>query len=369
MTLFSSESRNRLAGFSLVELLVSMACFTIILAVLGQTIIGTLGSWRRSSDRNIQFQEARAAFDSIQARLATAELSPYWGFEYPNDDPSQSPLGYDLLSDLHFVSGQSAIGSGSGGALLTPPLLPSLNTTTHSVFFHGSFGHSEDVAMKGFATLINAWGYYIEFGNDSGDLANFLTTEGGIQPRNRFRLMELQVPSEELTTFQNSLGTPDQLDLDEANSSTDLFNWFRDGIGNNRAVPIAENIIALVLRPLPAQETASAYDPSILAPSYYYDSRANQHSTPPVASALAVQTEHRLPPMIQITLVALSEASAAQLESDNGSTAPSFGLDQLFQDATKHDADLETLKDTLTSNRLTFRVYTNTIRLRNARWN
>lgn len=348
-------------GFTLVELLISMAIFSVILVVISQLSGAVLKSWNRSTDSQSHFREARAAFDAISARLSSAELNPYWGFQHPNGNTALSPIGYDQVSDLHFVMGGAEQGNGG-----TPALLPDQRSPSHAVFFHGSFGRTEERDKLNFGSLLNAWGYFIEFSEDADSQPDFLESEANIDPRPRFRLMELQVPSERLATFQKSLTSQAQSDLAEANNTDELFFWFREGVENGFAVPIANNIIALILTPLPSSRIGG--DASDLAPNYYFDSRAKQHSSVPVASEVADVTEHRLPPMVRVTIVAIAEQSALRIAEQNGDSRPDFGLSNLFKDIDDYNKDLEVLEAFLIREQIEYSVYTNTVRLRNALW-
>ena len=97
-------------GFSLVELLTSLAIFSIVLVAMGEMVGAVLNQLRLGEARFSQFQESQAAFDSITRRLSTCELNPYYDFQYPGNPPDTSavPTRYDLESDLHFVSGPAA---------------------------------------------------------------------------------------------------------------------------------------------------------------------------------------------------------------------------------------------------------------------
>ena len=349
-------------GFSLVELLVSMTIFITIMLLMSQMLSSTLGIWRRSSDTQVQFQEARAAFNSISMRLASAELNPYWGYEYGNG-ASQSPTSYAKRSDLHFVCGGASEGNRS-----TPALLDESNHPTQAIFFHGAFGASNEIDNRGFGSLLNSWGYFIEFGSDVDNMADFLTTEGNVEPRYRFRMMEMQMPSERLTTFANISGDEDQLDLEEAESSADVFSWFRSGAADY-ATPLAENIVALIITPLPANQGGSTTSqPEDLAPNYYYDTRAAQHSSG-VSNEVIAKTAHQLPPLVRITLVAITEKSALDLEQENDEAMPDLGIDELFDDVTEYEEDMAALEKALVAKGIDFRIFNTTVKLRNSRWN
>jgi uncharacterized protein (TIGR02599 family) len=208
---------------------------------------------------------------------------------------------------------------------------------------------------------VNGWGYFVEFGDDRATRAAFLDNEGDAPPRHRFRLKELQVPAEQMRTYAAKLSSESAKDK--------IFAWFRDSAAQPAQVSaVAENIVALVVMPLvpPGSKDVNGSDlkPNALAPAYYYDTRNYQHAKTPQAEA----TRHRLPPLLRLTLVALDDASAQRLQESHGGAEPDFGIDALFTDATKYDQDIRSLEASLLNQRLNYRVFTTTVRLRNARW-
>jgi len=129
---------------------------------------------------------------------------------------------------------------------------------------------------------------------------------------------------------------------------------------------VAENVIALIVWP-----RLSPQDDSLgnqISPDYRYDSRstAGWTGTPPHQPVQC----HQLPPNLQVTMVVMDEASAKRLE--NGSIAPAAittALQGLFtNDVTKYDDDLAKLESRLASAKITFRTFTSTIALKEAKW-
>jgi uncharacterized protein (TIGR02599 family) len=125
---------------------------------------------------------------------------------------------------------------------------------------------------------------------------------------------------------------------------------------------LAENVIALVCLP----KLALNEDPAgtLLAPGYDYDSTVKKTNP-------KVNPKNQLPPLVQVTLVALDETTAARLA--NGSTPPTFGLESLFTSgqptsAARYADDLQKLVDTLNARRLSHRVFTTNIAIRGAKW-
>ncbi len=111
---------------------------------------------------------------------------------------------------------------------------------------------------------------------------------------------------------------------------------------------LAENVIALIILPKRSVNDTPA-GATELAPNFSYDSRLYQ--TKP-GDSLAMLTRNQLPPLVQVTMVAIDEKSAARLESRaaSASAPPDLGLGELFKtsgDGTQLTKDLATLEDTL----------------------
>ncbi|WP_166442535.1 Verru_Chthon cassette protein C [Phragmitibacter flavus] len=335
-------------AFTLIELLLSITIMSIVLATATSMLSTSLNQLRASEGTFGQFQETLAAFESMTNRIATCQIKPFYDYEYPGGNTAGVPTKYELQSDLHFVSGLA-----SGG---TTSLLAGANYPSHAVFFQGTYGITQNTEWQGLGNLLNSWGYFIEFGSDATNRATFLTTSG-IAPRFRYRLKELQVPAEDLKIYANNLSGIN------TSSASNLYSWFRvPSADPAKARTLAENIIAMIITPLTTNSSGALSNE--LAPSYHYDSRSYQYAS----SNLANRTRHRLPPMLRITLVALDENSAAKLEEENGSSVPELGIESLFTTASKYQEDIAAMEASLNAQQLRYRIFTSTIRLRNARW-
>jgi uncharacterized protein (TIGR02599 family) len=320
-------------GFSLLELLASMTIFAFILALLAAMTSHSLSNWRRLSDKHSGYLEVQAAFESISNRLAHAELNPYWGYEY-GSGISRSPTKYKKQSSLHFVCGGAGVGTGNTPALLDGPG----KYPGHAVFFTGSFGVSNSTTTDGLGTLLNGWGYFVEFGSDLDEFPGIFHSEGNVQPKYRFRLLEWQQPTEKLALFRNK-GAGRRVDLEEAATTDDLFSWFRNSVDAGIATPLAENIVAFVITPLRSSSSGDATPNDSIAPKYYYDTRAAQHSSN-LDGPLIAQSAHQLPPLVRVTLVAIGEGSATRLADNYGSNLPDLGISHLFQKAEDYESDI-----------------------------
>jgi uncharacterized protein (TIGR02599 family) len=173
--------------------------------------------------------------------------------------------------------------------------------------------------------------------------------------------MELLQPSESLSVYQNPTQT----------------TWFTQPItgsydkGSNFVV--AENVIALLIWPKNSAGD-QANGSTALTTDYSYDTRSTANSN---------LTFNQLPPIVQVTMVVLDEASAIRL--NNPSTAPNatVGLTQggtpLFTSATyttpnQLQKDLgsptspNTMEWTLTANHLNYHVYQTEVAIGGAKW-
>jgi len=288
-------------------------------------------------------------------RLSTCEINPYYDFQYPGTPPDTSavPTRYDLESDLHFVSGPATEDS---RALLTS----GGNHPSHAVFFHGTYGLTETAEWNELGGLLNSWGYYLEFGDDDSSRASFLKSASTSPPRFRFRLKELQIPTEQLRTYAAR--------LDEQTNSAGLYAWFRGAVAADEGRTLAENVIAMVISPLLSSPDSNIYEKETdLAPDYFYDSRAYQHAA--ASADLMRRTRHQLPPLIRVTLVAVDEASAQKLADRNGSKMPELYDAGLFRNALRYEDDLKELEVRLSNEGMRYRVFSTTIKLRNSKWN
>lgn len=352
------SSIARRTGFTLVELLVSMALLVILLLVLISITDSTRKIWSQTTVKASQFRDAREAFEAITRKLSQATLNTYLDYEYPpiiggtdagKPDTTQPPKRYVRQSELRFISGTAATLITGSNASKCP---------THAVFFQAPLGFSDDASHSNLEKLLNTCGYFIQFGDDSQLRPGFLDKTNLVPLRNRFRLMEMVEPAESLSLYKYTNGNP-------AYSGT---SWFNDPLALNPP-PVqvrAENIVALVILPKLTPEE----DPTgrSLAPNYSYDSTSIGASAALTGSAAAaVNSKNQIPPVIQVTMVAVDEISFSRLQS--GSKMPDFfGTTSPFSDASKYDADLRALEQTLQNKRLNYRVFTTNVSLKTAKW-
>lgn len=342
-------------GFTLVELVLSMALIGLLTMLLASMTNSTAFTWRYTSGKIEQFRAATSAFETMTRRLSQATLNTSWDYHYPNGDTTKPPDKYIRQSDLRFLSGrmESLVDTST-------PRRP-----THGIFFQAPLGYADDTTnFGGLDNLLNTWGYYLEFGKDTRP--PFLDALPHPPPvRNRFRLMELMQPSNKLTIYSQSSGHPDYAGHE----------WFTDGL--NAANPpvhvLAENVIAMVLLP----KLSKVEDPTgvKLAPDYSYDSTYDSLAVNP-SSDPGLNPKNQLPPVVQVTLVAMDEASALRM-SDADFANLAAKVDSLFTTASQFETDLRkqpagnadtSLETYLISHKIGYRIFTANVSLRGAKW-
>lgn len=327
-----TAARRLSPGFTIIELLAAVAIMAVILLVIFGITQQTGNAWRSTNAKIDAFQDARAAFESISQTLSQATLNVYHDYydSQGNRRTAQNatsfvPNSYGRYSDLHFVSGKSLLA----------------DQITHSVFFQTPAGYSDAAAYDNMDTLLNSCGYFVTYSEDPARPA-FLGSLPNPPPlRHRYRLMQFLQPSQELAVYASGTGSA----------------WLTDAM-DTPAPPvrqIAENIIALVVLPRRADRDTG----TPLSPLFEYDSRAG-------LSNPQAPTQHQLPPLVDIVVVAIDEASARRLE--NGPTPPDLGLASLFSNAENLESDLRQLETTLNNQRLPYRVFRTTVAMRNAKW-
>jgi uncharacterized protein (TIGR02599 family) len=330
------------AGFSILEVLVASAVLALLLVAMLSMTDQVQKTYRSTLGKAEQFREARVAFESITRRLSQATLNTYWDYDSPT-----TPTKYLRQSELRFLSGNAST-LFTGIAKLDDT--HSAVFSTHAVFFQAPFGFTSNSTYGGMESMVNTWGYFIEFGSDK-DLRPDPVNTARVREKYRFRLYEMMEPSESLSLYKytgNSAASKTYKDK----------TWFTDALNkpNRSSRVLAENIVALIFRPLePA--TPPNTDPIDLTKdtNYTYDTAGS-----------VANIRNQLPPYIEVTMVAIDEVSARRLE--NGATPPDLGLTGLFQTASSYEADLETLRTNLTDRKINYRIFTANVSIQGAKW-
>lgn len=285
--------------------------------------------------------------------------------------------------------------------------------------------------FRGLDAMLTACGYFIEYGDDPWRpkvLPLATETDPGVPPRIRFRLMELSVPAEELMIFKRSdtvsgnandptlaavpwkySSTPQVLNrslghyIGRTTTSGETIGsnptwvrpfWMENGnnlgalLRNNgqtaTAGPaanttnrfaygrvMADNVIALVVLPkVSEKDRLKPEQIGSLAPEYQYDSwRILQQDAPPVGAANAAR-DNKLPPIVQIVMVAIDEASALKLPRN---TVPDWTIrdKQLFTKVENQRSlldDIAELETRLQKDKISYRVFSTDVVLRSSKW-
>jgi uncharacterized protein (TIGR02599 family) len=335
-------------AFTLVEVLVSFSVVALLTVILASMVNATSSLWGQTRGRIEQFQQAREAFDALTRRLSEATLNTYYDYVDAAGNPRTTansatfvPARYVRQSELRFLSG--------------PNLFQDQIHPSHAVFFQAPLGGSE--TQNGVDQLLNTCGFYIELGLDSALLPPVL---GATHARERFRLMQLLEPSEGLSVYGHTR-TPGYRGTD----------WITQALAKPAALsPVAENIIALVLLPklAPQDQVSGGHNDASLAPSYTYDSTASN-------AVAALNPKNQLPPVVQVTLVAISETSAKRMRTSENDDLKAQ-IDALFRsvgaatDSSQegYAKDLQTLEAALVSRNIDYRVFSSNVTLKAAKW-
>ena len=341
-------------AFTLVEVLVASAILVAMLGFLLVVMDQTTRIWSSTSAKVEQFREARTGFERVTTRLSQATLNTYWDYDYNTASPPV-PTRYARRSELRFIAGSAATLLGNSG---------SAARVTHAIFFNAPLGITGSTNYEGLANALNTFGYFTELADDTGQRPPFITT-AMIPLRWRFRLMEFSQPTEKFSLYQFTSGTPTAPNLASTYTGTD---WFKTDVNNSAVLKrvITENVIALIITPRLAKADEALQSPSNatqspLAPNYGYDStgtNANPQLNP----------KNQLPPVVQLTMVAIDDRSAEKLDLTGVAQADVFKMATLFTDTRNLTTDLATLEGTLAARHLRYRIFTTNVHIRAAKW-
>jgi len=378
-------------AFTLVELMISITILVILMLVVTQVIGIVQRNWVRSNARVSQFREARVAFDTLTRNIGQATLNTYWESA---SDPFRTDAANQQVtraranlrqSELQFVCGPTT-------NLLTAASGSKANYPGHAVFFQAPLGVTRLVAATGtqadtenMVNLLCGRGYFVEWGDDQPYRPPFLNQLTSVPPRFRLRLMEYSPTAEMNRIYADGFRLIDPADRTKIINSR---RWFQDALTStvqqneqvgSRAFtrPIAENILTLVISPRTETNVAAggSVEPFAIARRYEFDS-ALVTNPGSVASNSPQGTQHQMPPLLKVTMVALDQRGGESLSSNQ--TLRQKVLDEasgLFTNAADYESDLEgtdsqpgKLKTLLLENKLDYRVFTTTIALKQARW-
>jgi uncharacterized protein (TIGR02599 family) len=402
-----NKGKHGSTGFTLVEMLTSIAVLAVIILLASEMIGSTEKLYKNTTAKIDSFRDARVAFEMMTDQLRQATVNTYYDyfdstgrtleqFNATNAGASTgafTPVSYGRQSELHFISGpvNGTATSTASGSSVGPKLTLSVpgggQVVTDAVFFQYPQAYTDVVgnpasANSGYGilgSLLNATGFFVEFGPEvvppsgawsANSPPALITAAPTFQPTYRFRLMQFIQPTEYLAIYTYSTTT-----------GTGANDWFNLPITSSHVTNVrmvADNIIALIICP---KETDSPTD--TLAPAYIYDSRmgATSGSSPwKPSSGLQPLQMNQMPPILRVAMVALDEPSAkvlqgtsttlpASISSAMASSNPNTGA-SLFSNSQNMDSDLTYLQTELEAIKphLNYRVFNTTIAVRSAKF-
>lgn len=325
-----SFSRHHNRGFTLLEVLITLAILLVVMVAVMQFMTDVDQGWKSAAAD--PFAEAQDAFETMAKNLASATLAPYQDYADGSGAFRTSaafvPDHLARRSDLDFVCGPDA---GTNGLLKSSGRI----TSGSGVFFLAPIGYTHAYTHTGMEHLLNAMGYFVEFGDDD-------TAPGFVLQQThrwRWRLKQILQPAESLQIF----------------ATTTTSAWIQQIVPPGASIPVlAENVVTLIVLP---ERAASDSGPE-LAPAFSYDSR----------DAGSPLTLHQLPPRLWLILVVIDPTSAQRLADQNGSNPPQLVSAKLFQQAAQLSGDLANLDNTLTAQKIGHRIFQREILLPSSNW-
>ena len=152
-------------AFTLLELMLAMTVLVLLMGLIMQVVGFTQKVTTLISGKLQSFQEARIGFERLARKLPQATLNTYWDY-----DNQTNPTKYQRNSELQFLCGPT------GNALFSG-ILDSQKNPSHALFFEAPIGFFKSSNYSGLETLLNACGYYIQFGSDIDQKPSFISRE------------------------------------------------------------------------------------------------------------------------------------------------------------------------------------------------
>jgi len=376
--------RSATAAFTLIELMVSVAVLSLLMVLVFQMLDETQKTWSRAKGMISSFKDARDGFEAMNRNVSQATLNTYIGYDTAGTTTA-IPKKFARKSELHFVCGPASelIESSEGRTRFT-----------HCIFFQAPLGYQTFATRSSQSnrkdqygeldSLLNGWGYYVEYSSDKVDRPQFLSTlSPPVTERSRFRLMEFRQPAEATTIYQY------KLEDNRPTQDEKIWEWFRsrkfgiDHPANNDPLgspgdirttrALADNIIALIISPRLAENDIAAGEENTtdfkfreatdISPDYIYDSRRFHSKT----DDRAKYSRHQVPPVLRVTMVAIDEVDASRYAAQNpGPAVPKYAPTESdwFKDVKNYGKDLEKLAESLTAVGIRHRIFTSNIRMR-----
>lgn len=385
-----SRRRPARRGFSLIELMVATTVLSMLLIIVFQMMRGMQVTWKRVRQDVGEFKEARQAFEEISRRVGQASLNTYFSYRYDVKTVKgiQLRMAREIIpqSELHFVCGPADVLG------ITKKNSRQVGQRySHGIFFQAPFGFcidedkkiKESLHYEKMNGLLNGWGYYVEFNTDELDRPQFLKQlDNSPKPRPRYRLMEFRQPTEYLQIYKLHLR-----DLDKNADKNQIYRWFNegkysvnsewntsledkstDGFFRTTRV-VADNIVAMILHPREADEKRNSEKQEI-APDFHFDSRRFQWGGS--KDDISLRTKHQLPPVIDVTFVAVDEVSFNRFcyeeKIQSADDDPEFLDKDMFTKVQDFTKDIKALEEKLKKKKLDYRVFNTSLRIRESKW-
>ncbi len=313
----------------------------------------------------------------MNQKLSQATLNTYWDYDNP-----AAPTTYLRQSDLQFLVQQNVQNSGYG----------------QEVYFQSPADYSANSTIRSTDGLLNACGFYIEYGPSTSFQPGLLPTAS--YDRYRYRLVQGMEPTETLAVYSNwptvpTIKATDSMATIQADWQTYWTAWpstwspaawtkniknigtSTSGALNTAVQPLADNVIALVVWPRLSTAddslgTKLAQNPA--APTYVYDS---QYKAFPATGGTQPLWANQMPPTVQVTLITISEASAARIDTKSPTppaiitsalgTNTSTGA-SVFTNPLNYQSDLAYVGHQLAQNHIDFRILNTSVAMRESKW-
>ena len=398
-TTFSDRRHFGRGAFTLVELMVSVSILVILMLVVSSFVNLVQRTWVRTNSNISQFREARLAFDAMTRTITQSTLNTYWQ-SGQSELRKQGAMGtifrgtsYRRQSELQFSCGPTV-----GGATALFSTGTAANYPGHGVFFQAPLGVTGLISpaaggsaviadTQNMVNLLCGRGYFVAWGDDASFRPQFLNTRN-VPKRTRFRLMEFSPTAEKNPIYSDAYRLTYSEDGRTVQNSK---KWFRDATdssgGTSAAIqqnttsqnenasnreftrPIAENILALVISPRLAKVGRNETETYKIAPDYSFDSSSVGAVGASDDDFGPQGTQHLLPPLLQVTMVALDSRGGERISFDAQLQSQVVQMvTSRFSSAARYAADLQALESDLIQKRLAYRVFTSSISLRQSRW-
>lgn len=334
-----------------------MVILAMIMLIVTQVIGQAQRSWKQASARVTQFRESRAAFDTVVRGLRQATLPKYrdWVYKSGKTEPDNlldEPTQLVERASLGFVGGPTTNLVSGGGSSDTLP--------GHAVIFQAPIGFSNTPSSSGalgeleygkLKSLLNVRGYFVKFGSDTGYVPAALSSR--LKQKYRYRLYEFRTPTEKNSVLDGSVTEG---------------SWARITPDQDNAIPVAENIVALVFGMSFAAPSGGAAQ-SLGSPATASNSKVPFFSAYDSYKGTAAgggggsPDKFALPRAVQVIMVALDEESAAKLAQQYDTSPPGLlgRSGASFASTDTYDQDLKRVVKLMNSMHLNYRVFSSIV--------